>query len=64
MIKLHSRIEEDYYECPRCERGSLDKQMTPCPRGGCEAVIKGTVIKTIEVNTELTEDQKKWNKTR
>jgi len=41
---------KDYYECPRCEINSLtEKRMCPCPRGSCEAEIKGEIKTTVEV---------------
>lgn len=66
-MKLSTDIEElDYYECPRCELNSEDKEgnMCPCPRGGCEAKIIGTITKTTitELNKELTPEQIQWNK--
>ncbi len=58
--------EEDYYTCARCENNSVNTKgtMIPCPRGSCEAKIRGTVIteKKITVIRELTLEQKKWNK--
>lgn len=57
--------EKDYYTCSRCKIDSLTKgSMCPCPRGGCEAAITGTVITEIKVtiDTNLTEEQIKWNK--
>ena len=54
---------ENYYECPRCEINSLTEgRMCPCPRGGCEAVIAGTITKTITLDRTIDEDQAKWNK--
>lgn len=55
----------DYYTCSRCEIHSGTKgQMCPCPRGGCEAKISGTIIVTTEItlNKKLTKAQKDWNK--
>lgn len=39
-------------------------EMCPCPRGGCEAVIKGTVIivTAMKIDRKLTPEQRKWNK--
>ena len=56
--------EDDYYICKRCKISSLDTQMCPCPRGGCEALISGTIITTEVFDPVLTEDQKEWNKNR
>jgi hypothetical protein len=56
---------EDYYVCDRCEINSLTKQrMCPCPRGGCEARIAGTltVTTTKTIDVTLTPEQEKWNK--
>lgn len=57
-----SQTEEDYYECPRCEINSLDNtSMCPCPRGGCEAVIAGTLKTVKTLDRTLNEEQIKWN---
>jgi hypothetical protein len=53
---------EDYYTCDRCKIDSLGKAMCPCPRGGCEAAITGTLTTTTEIVRSLTDEQKKWNK--
>lgn len=38
---------KDYFECERCEINSLTKgRMCPCPRGGCEAELKGKIVIT------------------
>ena len=35
-------IEEDCYECKRCDISSEhENRLCPCPRGGCEAEIVG-----------------------
>lgn len=40
-------IKEKYYECPRCKINSRTKDVwCPCPRGGCEAVVTGTIVIT------------------
>lgn len=62
MRKKISKTEEDYYTCKRCEIDSLDdSRMCPCPRGGCEAKISRTVIKTVELDTKISLEQDKWN---
>jgi len=40
--------EIDYYECLRCNINKSDNPtgMCPCPRGGCEAVLKGKIVTT------------------
>ena len=40
--------EIDYYECLRCNINKSDNptRMCPCPRGGCEAVLKGKIVTT------------------
>lgn len=58
---------EDYYKCNRCDINSLTKgSMCPCPRGGCEAKIVGTIVTTInrEISNKLTKEQISWNKNR
>lgn len=45
-------VIKDYYECSRCKINSeTEKRMCPCPRGSCDAVIKGkvTISKTITI---------------
>jgi hypothetical protein len=43
-------ITEDYYECKRCNISSEhETRMCPCPRGGCEAEVKGKKVTTIEI---------------
>ncbi len=60
--------KSDYYTCSRCENNTLKKKgtMIPCPRGGCEAIIAGTIIKEtkITIDTNLSKDQKDWNTNR
>lgn len=42
--------KEGYYECGSCRISSETKnRMCPCPRGGCEANLKGEVIITREL---------------
>lgn len=42
--------KSDYWVCARCNINSNTKnRMIPCPRGGCEAYIKGEIIKTKEL---------------
>ena len=37
----------DYYVCDRCEINTeTEDRMCPCPRGSCDAVRVGEVIKT------------------
>lgn len=39
--------KKDYYECERCQISSQTKgRMIPCPRGGCEAELKGETVTT------------------
>jgi hypothetical protein len=60
-----SEETDDYYECPRCEINSLtESRMCPCPRGGCEAVITGTITTTKTLNKTLSPEQIEWNKNR
>jgi len=55
--------KKDFYTCSRCKSDSENgSKMTPCPRGGCEAKIAGTVITTKEIVLTLNEEQIKWNK--
>jgi hypothetical protein len=54
--------EADFYYCPRCKENSINSENVPCPRGSCEARIDGTIVTTIVVNPELSEEQKQWNK--
>ena len=43
--------KKDYWVCERCKINSNTKnRMIPCPRGGCEAAIKGEIIITEELN--------------
>ena len=53
--------EEDYYECKSCKINSLSKRWCPCPRGGCDALIVGTIRTTKELITTLTQEQIDWN---
>ena len=40
--------EEDYWECKSCNINSLTKnRIIPCPRGGCEAEVKGTLTTVV-----------------
>ncbi len=42
--------KKDYWVCDRCEINSKTKdRMIPCPRGGCEADVKGEIIITEEL---------------
>ena len=60
--RIITQTEEDYYTCKRCEIDSLENsRMCPCPRGGCEAKISGTVIKTVELDTKISLEQDKRN---
>lgn len=50
-----SVTKSEYYECDSCKTTSETKdRMCPCPRGGCEAKLKGqiTIEKTIELIKE------------
>lgn len=56
--------KEDYWICDTCGVNTFDnpKRMIPCPRGGCDAEVKGTIFKTTEIvlhNTikQITEDE-------
>lgn len=63
MIRKFPKVKtKDYYTCERCEIDSLGKEMCPCPRGGCEAAITGTLTTTTDVVRNLTLDQIQWNK--
>lgn len=46
--KLSTKVF-DYWECPRCEINSQSNLMCPCPRGSCEAEVKGKVVITTEL---------------
>jgi hypothetical protein len=60
-----SEETDDYYECPRCKIDSLtESRMCPCPRGGCEAIITGTITTTKTLNKTLSPEQIEWNKNR
>jgi hypothetical protein len=48
---------KDYWECIRCNSSSLNDKWCPCPRGSCEAQLKG-VIET-ETKIILNETIKK-----
>lgn len=37
---------KDYVYCERCEIDNSGSRMCPCPRGGCEAELKGEYIIT------------------
>lgn len=52
----------DYYECKRCNLNSIKNAWCPCPRGGCEARIEGTVKIVTTIDRKLTKEQIKWNK--
>ncbi len=42
--------KKDYWVCNRCEINSNTKSRTiPCPRGGCEAVVRGEITITKEL---------------
>ena len=42
--------ETHYFECDRCEINSLSQdRMCPCPRGSCEAELRGVIEKVITV---------------
>jgi hypothetical protein len=54
--------KEDFYSCRRCNITSETKgRICPCPRGGCEAKITGTLLTTKTLITELSDEQIKWN---
>lgn len=62
IFKTKTIKEEDYYSCNSCNITSQTKnRMCPCPRGGCEAKIVGTIITIKKLITELSEEQIKWN---
>lgn len=64
-IIQEAKKEEDYYTCSRCKINSnTEDRMCPCPRGGCEAKISGTLYTTtiVELDKTLSSEQKKWNK--
>lgn len=47
--------KQDLYHCSRCSISTFTKdRMCPCPRGGCDAEVVGTIIKessrTIKLN--------------
>lgn len=44
-----------YWECPRCNMNTNNKgkSMLPCPRGSCEAIVKGVITTTIIKNLIL-----------
>lgn len=49
MKNKYSKREEDYY-CNRCKIDSFTKnRICPCPRGSCDAKIRGKVVTTVEV---------------
>ena len=60
------KTKDDYYYCPRCKINTIDNKgmMIPCPRGGCEAEIRGAIKTTITTDTELFDKKfvKKLNK--
>lgn len=60
---MKNKIKQtDYYECKSCKINSTTKgRMCPCPRGGCDARITGTLIITKELDTNLSQEQIKWN---
>jgi len=42
--RMVSEKRDDYYACTRCDINSLTKdRMCPCPRGGCEAKLVGSI---------------------
>lgn len=51
---LEDRLEE-YWECNRCEKTSLDTEWCPCPRGSCDALLMGEVITKREIIYNVTE---------
>jgi len=57
--------EKDFYSCIRCDITSETKgRKCPCPRGGCEAKITGTLLTTKKLVTELSDEQIRWNSDR
>ena len=62
-LSLPKITGDDYFTCSRCKIDSLsDDEMCPCPRGGCEAAITGTIITTTILQKQLTKSQEEWNK--
>ena len=64
-MKDKNKIEtQDYYTCARCEINTLESKgrMIPCPRGGCEAKLSGTITTVVTVDMNLTPEQIQWNK--
>jgi len=63
---MRNKNKKDYYTCSRCENNTLEPNgtMIPCPRGGCEAKISGTIntVVTTTIDKNLTPAQLKWNK--
>lgn len=42
--------KKKYFACDSCKINSLTKgRMIPCPRGGCDAEVRGEIIITTEV---------------
>lgn len=48
-----SKTSTEYYECTRCGISNLHKtRMCPCPRGGCEAEVKGRLETVVSIIRE------------
>ena len=62
-MKELKKTTEDYYKCERCQIDSLTEgRMCPCPRGGCDAALKGPVTTFVVLDETLTKEQIQWNK--
>lgn len=54
-------MKTEHYECARCSISSkTESRMIPCPRDGCEAILKGH-YETSNVFTPLPEEDSKLN---
>lgn len=45
--------QNDLYYCKDCDIDNMGNRMCPCPRGGCEAKIIGTVEVKQEINIKI-----------
>ncbi len=51
MNTFEKTTKKDYWVCDSCNITSQTKsRMIPCPRGNCEAKVKGEIITTVKVN--------------
>jgi hypothetical protein len=62
MSQILKTETQDYFFCPRCNKDSVKNEWCPCPRGGCEARISGTITTTVTLDETLSPEQEKWNK--